>query len=432
VTTPQTLTIIPTFWTKPDSDGSRRTRERTRRDTGSSSGGEAFYTHPTPLDEENPPLLRMLESLRRVRDLGRIAILVYAANSSLEVRADERVRELVRDFEDLDIFVVGPSERGSLYRRLEQLDMGFLVPALKQPGYGSARNLGLIAAAAMNADVAVMLDDNEVIENANFLETALYGMGETFEDGTPLLGKTGYCVDERGRWECEVTEDFTDIFWPRASTFNDAMRRMLKAPRLQQARMACGGIMALHHDLYTRVAFDPWIRRGEDTDYVINARMHGYSIFSDDEWSIVKPTRAVSEHALLFKQDAERFVYKHRKIEFTKSQVDLRQVDPKALNPFPGTFIDSGIGWRAFATGCLKLIKSKDRIGYFNAGRTALTSAAKYAAENCANYCTFQRAWAQLMAVVGEDVTFEPLLFDDGDGDRAALTGQFRAITRTH
>jgi len=414
-----TMIVIPTFWTKPTGSRNRTTRTKI----------EAPYANPTALDDPNPPLVRMLESLRRVRGLERIALIVRTTDPSLEVRADERVRDLLRDFKDLDIFVMGPAERGSLERRLEQLDMQFLVSAITQDSYGATRNLGLIVSAVAGADTAIMLDDNEVIESADFLETALYGLGQSFESGEVYVAKTGFYVDEAGRWEREESSDFTDLFWKPAASFNLAMINALKPPRLQRASMAFGGAMALRSDIYLRVAFDPWIGRGEDTDYLINARMSGFDVYFDDQWFVKKHSGGSADALTIFKQDAFRFVYEHRKLEFAKSQVDLRQVPVSTISPYPGDFIDAKISWRAFATGVLKLIKSDNRLGYFTAGRAALTEAAHYARENCANYFAFQRAWAHLMERIWEDVALEQLFFEGHAPDRTALTGQFRAIT---
>ena len=33
-----------------------------------------------------------------------------------------------------------------------------------------------------------------------------------------------------------------------------------------------------------RVAFDPWITRGEDTDYLLNLRMYGADVWFDNKW----------------------------------------------------------------------------------------------------------------------------------------------------
>ena len=413
------MVVIPTYWTKPAGTRARSTRAKV----------EAPYSNPTALDDPNPPLVRMLESLRRVRGLDRIVLIIRTTDPSLEVRADEKVRELVQGFSDMNISTIGPAERGSLVRRLEQLELAFLASAITHESYGASRNLGLIAAAVAGVDTVVMLDDNVVIDQPDFLEVATYGLGQQFESGAMCLAKTGHYVNEHGQWKWDETSDFTDLFWKPAVAFNETMAQTLKAPRLKKARMAFGGAMAFHRDIYTLVAFDPWVGRGEDTDYIINARMLGYDVYSDDQWQVTKYSGGGSDPLTRFKQDAARFVYEHRKLEFAKSQVDLRQVDPKSLAPYPGSFIDSGIGWRAFMTGLLKLIKSDDRSGYFAAGRSALSSASDYARENCANYFKLQRAWAPLMSRIWEDVALGPLFFSERAPDRSALTGQFRAIT---
>ena len=46
---------------------------------------------------------------------------------------------------------------------------------------------------------------------------------------------------------------------------------------------------AAPRDATRNVSFDPWVMRGEDIDYVINARMHGADVFLDDAWSVIAP-----------------------------------------------------------------------------------------------------------------------------------------------
>ena len=47
---------------------------------------------------------------------------LYRAVKVEAARADRSVREIVDEFPDVDAFVFGPAEMGSLHRRLEQLE----------------------------------------------------------------------------------------------------------------------------------------------------------------------------------------------------------------------------------------------------------------------------------------------------------------------
>ena len=232
------------------------------------------------------------------------------------------------------------------------------------------RNVGLIAAAVLGHEAVVFLDDDEVVLDDDFLEKALYGLGAKLQDGTPLLAKSGYYVDDQGRWQRHDAAALVrtcsgvklDAFNCGARHRDEAAAAAAGQDRVRWLSWRCTATCT------SAVGFDPWVTRGEDIDYVINVRMHGGDVFIDDEWNALHlPPEPVSE-ALRFRQDVYRFVYEHRKIEFAKSQVDLRQVTPKSMAPYPGDFIDSSVGWRAFVTGMLRAIARPEKSALLPSG----------------------------------------------------------------
>lgn len=57
------------------------------------------------------------------------------------------------------------------------------------------------------------------------------------------------------------------------------------AARACRARIhVCGGCLAVHKEAFRRLAFDPWITRGEDLDYMLDLRMYGSDIWFDNQW----------------------------------------------------------------------------------------------------------------------------------------------------
>lgn len=419
------VVIIPTFWTKPASTSARA---NARARTSAPDPSAVTFEHPTALDDENPPLARCLDSLDKVKGLRRIILVVGATDHSIEARVDERVRHIADAYPNLDIFVMGPTEKGSLYRRLEQLELEDMIAGLDIASYGAVRNLGLIAAAIHGHDAVVFIDDDEVVEDAEFLEIGLFGLGKPIHSGGYLFAKSGFYVDAAGRWQHSNPLHWTDIFWRQDDAFNKALSLVIQPPRLQRARMAFGGCLAIHREMYTKIAFDPWVKRGEDSDYVINVRLHGGDIYIDDNWKVCDMPPADRSEANRFRQDVSRFVYEHRKLEFAKSQVDLNQVTPKSLMPFPGGFVDSSIAWRAFATGMLRAIGGPERKAYFEAGLHAVQEASDYARAHCANYFALQRAWGFMLERLWEDVPLASQYKGERVIDRSALTGQFKSV----
>jgi hypothetical protein len=405
--------VIPTFWTR------RRLRVR--------DGLLNIFDHPTPIDADGP-LPRCLRSLEQVEGLEKVIIVVAATDPAIEYQAEERVREILTDFPDIDALVFGPAELGSLHRRLEQLEFADLIPGIGLTGYGAVRNVGLIAAAVLGCENVVFVDDDQIVKDPQFLHCAEEGLGHEIGDGTRVLAKSGFYTDEAGTYQHHAKPHWADMFWRQDDAFNDALSIVAAPPRIQKSPLAFGGCFALHRDMFCNVSFDPWVVRGEDIDYVINARMHGGDVFLDGEWSLQHAPPRVQSEALQFRQDVYRFVYEHRKLEFAKSQVDLRQVTPEALEPYPGAFIGSSVTWRAVVTAILRGLSHPERGRYFRVAREAVRDAALYARENCQNYFRFQRRWPMLMDRIWNDIALGSLFTGERRVDRTAITGRFPVV----
>ena len=151
-------------------------------------------------------------------------------------------------------------------------------------------------------------------------------------------------------------------------------------------------------------------------------------MFLDSEWSVIHKPPAAPSEATLFRHDVFRFVYTHRKLEFSKSQVDLRQVTAESLLPYPGHLVDSSINWRARATAFLRALAGRERSAYVSIARKAVPEAQSYARENCERYFAFQRRWPLLMDRLWEDIALKSLLSGERRVDRGALTGRFPVI----
>lgn len=408
-----TCVVISTFWT--------------RRGGRSSDRLINVYDHPTPIDGESP-LPACLRSLEGVRGLGKVVVLVAATDASVEHEAEDRVREIVADFPGLDSLVFGPAELGSLHRRLEQLEFSDMVSGVSLTGYGAVRNTGLIVAATLGQEIVVFVDDDEVITDPDFLATGVEGLGMKTPDGKVVFAKTGYYADEAGGHHIKDDPHWFDALWRETDDYNRAMGAVDAPPRVKTSTLAFGGCMALHRDMYCNVSFDPWVLRGEDVDYVINARMHGGDVFLDGGWSVVHKPPAVPSPALRFRQDVYRFIYEHRKLEFAKSQIDLRRVTSASLRPYPGDFVGNSVAWRASITAILRALSGREPSAHLAIAKAAFTDAARYARRNCDNYFAFQRRWSLLMERLWEDVALGSLFSGERQIDRTAITGRFPVI----
>ena len=455
--------IIPTFWTRADSSSrSERApegRKKTARKSGRSRAFEngfdqasagAPFSHPTALDNPKPPLADCLASLSNLKGVTKVILVVATTDPAIDVRADERVREVAEQFPQLDILVFGTSETSSLFRRLEQMELDTLIKALSIKSYGATRNLGCLIAAILGYDSLIFLDDDEIVDQPDFMQQATFGLGHPIHSGGYLFAKSGMVSDmtgdfyQMGMGHLKQGDDadkaslgklmprtkghWADIFWKDQEAINKTINQALKPPRIHRSTIAYGGCLVIHREMFTKVAFDPWIMRGEDVDYVINVRMHGGDIYIDDQWIVrhnsPKTGRSSAER---FRQNVYRMIYEHRKIEFARSQVDLAQVTAQSLMPYPGSRISAAVPVQAFVTGILRSISGPHRGQYWKAAWDSLSRANIYARQNCNNYFELQRFWPRAVEKLSNDVALKSLVKGERSVDYSALTGSFKA-----
>ncbi len=380
--------IIPTYFTAP-------TRKR-----GVPSN---LYDHPTPLNMTGT-LARCLESLSRVRGLGQVILLV-AAEGGDEVadQAAAQVQEIAAKFPHMHTLVVGRAEAQIVQQRLEQLGFGDQSHAIGLEGCSSIRNLGLVLAQVLGFDSVVFLDDDEVVEDEAFLEKAMYGLGKLTKRGIPILAKSGFYFNDEGTYLSKSQKRWYNHYWQQGRAFNNWITKAMAGPRLSRSNHVCGGCLALHRETYRRLSFDPWILRGEDMDYLLDLRMYGSDIWFDNQWSLTHlPPRDKGE-GHRFYRDIYRWIYEYYKIEFSRAQIDLLQVKPSSLMPYPGPFLEPGITKRIKRTAFLRSLARPDKAKYREGAKAAANQATEYAQEHCMKYFEFQYTWGEIMARMESD-----------------------------
>lgn len=376
------------------------------------------YDHTTSLSSQGE-LPRCLDSLRKVRGLGHIVILV-AAEPSIENQAASKARSIAEYFSDLSITVVGAPELALIRQRMEQLG----VPVCNEiglSGYGAVRNLGLLVANMLDFDAAVFLDDDSVVEDEAFLEKAMYGLGKLTRRGVPILAKTGYYLNEEGSFLSNKPTKWYDHFWQQGKAFNAWITKAMAGPRLSRSNHVCGGCLALHKEAFRRVSFDPWVARGEDLDYMLDLRMYGSDIWFDNQWVMRHLPPATPREGLRFRQDIFRWLYEYRKIEYARTQIDLLQIKPQSLQPYPGPFLESNITKRIRRTALLRSIGRPDGRGYRQAAKSATGEAAKYAETHCSKYFEFQFKWPAIMSRFENDVIMQGILVQSSNQEQQRM-----------
>lgn len=396
----------------------------------------ATYDHVTPLSHQGE-LPRCLQSLADVGVRCPVFVLVVA-EQGVEAAASKKTADILASFADtLDLRMIDQGVLDSLDQRIDILGVKSIREGVGLVGYGVVRNLGLLVAAAGNFTECIFVDDDEVVDDPDFMEKAVYGLGKLTKTGVPVLVKTGYFADKQGNWKSSQKSAWYNHFWKQGELFNAWITKAMSGARLSRSNGLYGGLCAIHREAFIRVSFDPWIPRGEDLDYLLNVRMYGGDVWFDNQWSIrhyPPPSRNESQR---FRQDIYRWIYEHRKLEYSKSQIDLIQIAPHSLDPYPGPFLERSIGRRVFLTALLRMIgRASDRKGYFKAAMSAQREAKAYAESFCDRYFEFQIGWPQMVNILATDpfaseilggIRFEPGMCRTEDEGGGLDTGSWRA-----
>lgn len=359
------------------------------------------YDHTTPLTREGE-LGRCLKSLEKVEGVDQIIVLVVS-EPSIEVQAAEKIQNIAAQFPHFNILVIGSPEHLLIQQRFEQLGLAKYSKEIGLSGYGAMRNLGLVVANILGHDSIVFLDDDEIIEDPDFLKKAMYGLGKLTKKGIPILAKTGYYFNSDGNFLSKSQNRWYNHFWQQGKAFNKWISKAMQGPRLSRSNHVCGGCLALHKEAFKRVSFDPWIARGEDLDYLLGLRMYGSDIWFDNKWNLVHLPPETASEGTRFRQDIYRWLYEYRKMEYSRTQIDLLQIRPSSLEPYPGPFLEAGIDRRIRLTAFLRSFGRPDKKAYRKAAKAAAGEAVKYAQRNCSKYFEFQFAWPELMARIEDD-----------------------------
>jgi hypothetical protein len=212
-------------------------------------------------------------------------------------------------------------------------------------GFSKIRNTGLLLAQMIGAEVALFLDSDEIVEDPDFLEKACEHLNERWR-GKTVLGKGGFYVNPDGTILLPNHHLWWRLFWNERKSMNRVWEKLLSSgERLTPSPTLLGGNLILHQDLFRSVPFDPYIPRGEDTDYLINASQLGYCLLFDTQLRIKhlhpKRTAFCFQEELLW--DIERFLYERRKVMGLEVNLD----------PYPGSFLTWTLYPKALVTSVL-------------------------------------------------------------------------------
>ncbi len=207
-------------------------------------------------------------------------------------------------------------------------------------GYANVRNMCLFAADILEAEVAILIDDDEVFEQDDFIQRSIEFIGKRVY-GDVVHGIAGYYLNKKNQYYDDVVREPWMTYWDRFGSKAKAFDKIIGCgPRIKRTPFAFGGAMVIHNELFKCVPFDPAITRGEDIDYLINSKMYGFSFFLDNTLSIKHLPRP-KQHPQWkrIREDIYRFVYEKAKITAQYETGNMVVVKAEDFDPYPGEFL---------------------------------------------------------------------------------------------
>ncbi len=318
---------IPTYWARAANVGHRQ--------------GDTVYDHPTPIDAPGT-LERTLESFLTLRDHDwSIHLIVSTTTPEIDAIARQRVLNIIHGLPaklQSTITFAAAAE----VEQLQHLLVGTVgFEFLSLVGYPAVRNIGLLAATIAQADPVVMVDDDQVFEDPDFVLKVREGM-QWRVGGAPMLGWSGYCPEAHGGYRRVRAWEPWMEFWDKISAQNSAYDALIGVakPRFKLTPLGFGGCLVLRQALFSTLPFDPNVGRGEDMDYVMNARMFGHPFYLDNQLFMrhLPPPRSHPQWRR-FREDMLRFLYQREKLRCQGSSGGTVRLTASDLSPYPGGFL---------------------------------------------------------------------------------------------
>lgn len=334
----RTYMVIPTYWTGPNNEWGE---------------GDKVFDHPTPINEEGT-LARTLDSLHILEDNEfTLIIIAIATNKKYEKPMKEKLKKMLLKADiPVDTILFTESNLIKLKKKLFKDYSGEDILSLDN--YAHIRNMCIFVPYILDAEIVLLIDDDEVFEDPKYVTKAKEFIGKRFY-GNTIDGVAGYYLNEDNEYYDKVNIVPWMTYWDRFGGKREAFDRIIGSePRLKKTPFAFGGAMVIHRNLMRIVPFDPRITRGEDTDYVINARIFGFNFYLDNKLAI-KHLPPSKKHPVWkrFREDIFRFLYDKSKFDTQTYKTNLHEIQPEDFDPYPGSFMKPDLGDKIFKTNII-------------------------------------------------------------------------------
>ncbi len=364
--------------------------------------GDQIYDHPLPLEEKGT-LVRCIKSMKRLKDQDFTFIIISAATRpEVEDEVDRKIRSLTEKIKTkFNIKFFGYQELRKLRRYLKRKKKKSLLEPLRMYGYAGIRNMCLLAAHILGVDIAISIDDDVVFEDPHYLKKAKEFISKKKGKDRILAVYGPYKYGKKGpEWE-KIETPVWRTYWDNVAPARKAWEKfILSKGRLKETSYIVMSNIVVHRDFFAKVPLDPEINRGEDMDWVVNARMFGYKFFVDNKLHVrhLPPPRTHPDWRLT-REDIKRYIYEREKVHSLEKH---RGIPKEYFDPFPGEFLKKDLEERIFKSNIMLAMDSLIKKDFEGArGCLANIHLAKYKArpkfDPYEHMIKFQKVWERLM-----------------------------------
>lgn len=385
--------VIPTYWGPP--------LEHVK-----SARKDFVLEHFTPLDGQCP-VINLLDSLKKLNDKDFAVVLLGVSNhKGYDIQMQKKLQVLIdpyKEFLDVKLFALRQMTR--VRDLLTIKGFGELTEHIEYGNPGQIKNLGLLAAHVLGAEIAIILKDNSLIELPDWLELATKNIGRALKGESAVYGVMGCSCVEGVK---EKLPEWKKKSWDESSVveelFND-----------NRGNMFLEGNTVVHRKLFEKIPYDPFILGKEDIDYLISSRMYGFEFILDEKFCIKSSSVPEKpEEWECFKKDAMGFMHIRKKL---KTQPEAKEgfvpVPISSLQPYPAKFLESTLIPNVRAAGKLLTLQYNKTAKSDLAEKTeklvsTLESAYEKEEKVFERYNDFVCKWRKLMRETGNfDKIFE-------------------------
>jgi glycosyltransferase involved in cell wall biosynthesis len=353
---------------------------------------------------------RAIKSLRILKDQNFTLILpvcfdpVGKKRENALPEMDKLLRQEIKGLRKGSTVLFSSLQLQKLREYLDRKNFGNISPLIDLKGYSKIRNTSLLLAQALSMDVAVFIDNDEVVEDPNYLDIARQFLNKPW-NGKTVNGKGGFYLNRDGTIFLPCQHLWWRFLWNKTKWMNQVWGKILSSPHsLLPSSILLGGNLVLHRSLFQSVPFDPYIPRGEDTDYLINASHLGFRVLFDKRLRIrhLHPERTGAFFQEELRGDIERFLYEREKTR-VGSTIDL--------DPYPGYFLKWTLYPKALFTS---MFLSLDYLAKGNGKKAKecisnLNLFFKKRSEVWSRYLRFKADWERVMGKLPEEEVNEIL-----------------------